>query len=230
MIAIVNHELRTPLCAAEIAAELLSDGTTGPDSEDIRKLLASNLARLHETIEEFLLHADLASGRVAAAPRPGDLLALVRREAEEARPLARKRKIPISLTTTGAARPVPLDERLAAQAIRHLLLNAVNFNRDAGGIRVTVAFGENESRVSISDDGPGMPAAEIDRIFDPFYQSADYHTRQVGGIGLGLAIVRLAMEAHGGAVSADSTPGEGTRFTVVFPLYAPQAAQGGYVV
>ncbi|MDD5304958.1 MAG: ATP-binding protein [Elusimicrobia bacterium] len=230
MLAIVGHELRTPLYAAEMAAHLLAGAEPGPSAARTQELLERNLARLRVTVEEFLLHAKLAAGRVSAAPRPADLLALVRREADGVRPLAEERGLALSIEVAGAARPTPLDEELAAQAVRHLLLNAVRFNRDAGAIRVAVSFEAEQARVSVCDDGPGIPAAELGRVFDPFYQTADYLTRRVGGLGLGLAVVRLAMDAHGGAVHTASAPGEGARFTLVFPIYALQAAEGSYVV
>lgn len=230
MLSIVGHELRTPLCAAEMAAHLLSGERTGPDAARLREVLEKNLARLRTTVEEFLLHAKLAAGRVALKPRPADLLALLRREADGVRPLAEERGLALSVSVAGAPRPVPLDEELAAQAVRHLLLNAVRFNREGGGVRAAVAFEANEAHVSVCDDGPGIPAEELERVFEPFYQTADYMTRRVGGLGLGLAVVRLAMDAHGGAVHTFCPPGEGARFTLVFPIYAPQATPGNYVV
>lgn len=230
MHALVCHELRTPLCAAEMAAHLLAGAEPGPDAARTQELLTRNLARLRVTVEEFLLHAKLAEGRVRAAPRPADLLALVRREVDGVRPLAEERGLALTLEVTGAARPAPLDSDLAAQAVRQLLLNAVRFNRDAGAVRVAVSFEADAALVSVRDDGPGIPLAELGRVFDPFYQAEDHLTRRIGGLGLGLTIVRLAMDAQGGSVHTASAPGEGSRFTLAFPVREPSAPDENYVV
>ncbi len=220
MLAIVSHELRTPLCAAEMAAQLLSRGDAGADSAFARELLEKNLARLHETVEEILLHADLAGGRISAAKRPSDLAGLVRREVDGVRPLAEERDLSLSVEIEDGLPPAPLDEKLAAQAVRHLLLNAVRFNRDAGSILVKVSSTPDAALVAVTDDGPGIPDEELGRVFDPFYQVADFMTRRVGGLGLGLAVVRRVMDVHGGFVKAVRVPGKGTRFTLSFPAAA----------
>lgn len=218
MLSIVCHELRTPLFAAEMAARIAADEKPGRAADEARGLLEKSLLRLHVTVEEFLLHADLAARRRCAATAPGDLLGLVRREVEGIRPLAEERGLAVAIAVEGSARPAPLDETLAAQAVRHVLLNAVRFNRENGAVRVDVSFGADAALVSVADDGPGIPDSELGRVFDPFYQVADYMTRRVGGLGLGLAVVRLAMEAHGGGVRVACDPGQGARFILAFPL------------
>lgn len=215
MLSIVSHELRTPLFSAEMAADLL--GRPGVDAVKTKELLVKNLARLRETVEEFLLHAKLAGGGAPVDLRPGDLDALVRREAELAAPLAAERGILITVASEGPPAPAPLDEALAAQAVRHLLLNAVRFNRRGGRVEARVAHSPDAVRVTVRDDGPGIPAEKLQGLFDPFYQAADFLTREVGGLGLGLAIVRLAMDAHGGSAHAATPPEGGALFSLVFP-------------
>lgn len=220
MLSIVSHELRTPLCAAELAAELLTSGEGEDEDARAQTLLRTNLGRLRATIEEFLLHAKLASGRVAAVPAPADLLALVRAEVELVRPLADERRLSVDCRLPPEAPPVPLDPELAGQAVRQLLLNAVRFNRDHGRIRVELEVDPAQAVVRVIDDGHGIDETQTRAIFDSFYQTADFMTRRVGGLGLGLAIVKLAMDAHGGSVQAARAPGGGSRFCLYFPCYS----------
>lgn len=229
MLSIVGHELRTPLCAAELAAELLTASPGEGEAARAQELLKANLARLRSTVEELLLHAKLAAGRVAAAPVATDLLALVRKEAELIRPLAEERKLALHCAFPENGALVPLDPDLAAQAVRQLLLNAVRFNRDHGRIRVDVAYEPAQAVVCVLDDGPGIDDAETQKILDPYYQAADFMTRRVGGLGLGLAIVKLAMDAHGGSVQAHREAGGGSRFILSFPIYSASMNCGRFV-
>ena len=215
MLSIVSHELRTPLCAAELALGLL--GRPGPETDRARELLARNLARLRATVEEFLLHAKLSAGETKAELRPGDLDDLVRREAELIEPLAAERGVAVRLESEGQPAPVPLDEALAGQAVRQLLLNAVRFNRRDGLVVARVSHAPDAARLTVRDQGPGLPQGGESRLFDPFYQAADFLTREVGGLGLGLAIVRMAMDAHGGSAGAANAEGGGAAFTLAFP-------------
>ncbi|OGS01109.1 MAG: hypothetical protein A2V88_09125 [Elusimicrobia bacterium RBG_16_66_12] len=102
--------------------------------------------------------------------------------------------------------------------MRHLLSNALRFNRPGGRVRIGLEFSAREAVLTVADDGEGIPAAALSRIFDPYYQAADFLTRRVGGLGLGLAIVRRIFEGHGGGVGVTSRPGEGSTFTAVLPL------------
>lgn len=218
MLAIVAHELRTPLCTARLIADQIDGEPCTPNGETARHILRDSLARLDAAIEDVLLHARLSGGMSPLAREPVELEALVRdqvrAEAAEAAVLSET----LSVEVSGASCPVDGDARLLGRAVRHLLRNAVRFNRRGGQVRVRLAFGADEAVLTVADEGEGIPVSEQSRVFDAYYQVADFMTRRVGGLGLGLAIVRRVFEGHGGGVSVRSVPGEGSVFRAWLPL------------
>ena len=102
-------------------------------------------------------------------------------------------------------------------AFKHLLLNAIQFSPRESAVRIEVRNARDGCRISFTDQGIGIPQDKLSAVFDSFYQVADYLTREVGGLGLGLAIVRRIVETHGGTIQVSSRQGEGSTFTMVFP-------------
>src|SRR5205807_8794443 len=103
-----------------------------------------------------------------------------------------------------------LDPGLIETAYKNLFLNAIHFNRENGKIKIQARRVGSRMEISFADAGIGIPADKLSRIFDSFYQVADYLTREVGGIGLGLTLVRRIVELHGGSVRIESRIGEGS--------------------
>jgi len=112
---------------------------------------------------------------------------------------------------------VRADRNALAQAVANLLDNAVQYSRDAKDISVRVSAGERQVIVAVEDHGAGIPANEVDKVFDRFYRGGDALTRAVKGSGLGLALVKEIVEAHGGSVHVESALGQGSTFAIRLP-------------
>ncbi|MFI5346590.1 MAG: ATP-binding protein [Elusimicrobiota bacterium] len=217
MLAVLNHELRTPLCVARAAADFLAAEQCGPEGAGARRLLAQGLERLERTVSDILLHARLAGGE---KPDPGGTANLSELAAEAAAELADEASVlgvRIEVIPDPADRPVPGDRELLARAIRHLVANAVRFSKAGGLVTVRTGGGPDEREISVRDEGGGIPPSELARVFDPYYQVADFMTRRTGGLGLGLAIVREVFESHGGGVTAITLPAAGCEFRAWLP-------------
>jgi signal transduction histidine kinase len=123
----------------------------------------------------------------------------------------------VTLRVDGTSAVVRADEMRFAQIISNLVVNAIEFSPEGGEVRVSVRPEGSAVLVAVADEGIGIDPALHDEIFEPFRQADQSSTRRVGGSGLGLAIVRLAVAQHGGSIDVDSTPGEGSVFTVRLP-------------
>lgn len=213
----VNHELRTPLTVIEIAAAALAEEECGAESARLRRRLVEAAARLKDAVGQLLLHSRLT--RDARVARDAvSLPAIVAALAEALRPLWEERGISFTFAAEGPAQLLTADEELVRTAVRNLLLNAIRFNKEGGAIEVRLAFDESEAALSVRDTGPGFDAAHAKLMLDGFYQAADFMTRRVGGLGLGLATARLVAERHGGSLSLSSAPGQGSVFTLRLPV------------
>jgi len=112
-----------------------------------------------------------------------------------------------------------------AQALRNLLRNAVEQTAQGGLVRLTASARDDWVTFAVEDDGPGIPAAQRERVFDRFHRTDSARNRSRGGVGLGLAIVRAIVEAHGGRVAAAESPEGGARVEISLPGFSPQAAR-----
>lgn len=217
MLSVLDHELRTPMCIAKLAAEELSREEATPQGLAARRLLNEGLARLEAEIGDILLHAHLASGR---PPIERTTLSLEELCVEAARTLAREAgSLGVSIELPGAMSGASVrgDRVQLASAVRHLIANAVRFNRRGGRVRATVERHGDRVVCAVSDEGGGIPPEHLPKVFDPYYQAADYLTRSIGGLGLGLAIARGVIEGHGGEISIVNRPGVGCEFRAWLP-------------
>lgn len=215
----VSHELRTPLLHVKGTVTLLRDGALGELSSDqarglgVAKEAVDQLERLVADIVDFGdMHAD------AVHPEAADVAQLCAAAARAASSAAERRNASIDLQIDPGLPEVWADVEAITRVLRHLLDNAVKF----GPARATVWLAAQRTlggvRFSVRDRGSGIAPEEQARIFDPFYQIDGSETRAVGGMGLGLALVRRVLEAHRAAVHLESTPGEGSTFWFELPL------------
>ena len=201
----VAHELRTPLTNLRAELEAIEDGLAPPD--------APRIASLHEEVVHLQrLVDDLQELAVAEA----GALRLQRERIELG--------AAISKLVAGQADVVVEDEvtveadaTRVRQIVQNLLANALRHTPADARVRVTVGRDGDRARVAIRDAGPGIPAAELERIFERFYRVDEARSRDHGGSGLGLAIVRRLVELHGGRVWAESVQGQGATFIVTLP-------------
>ena len=218
----VAHELRTPLNNVSGYLDAIADGVVEPDAAVIASLQeeAGLLVRLVNDLEQLSL-AD--TGRQVLHIQPLDLVGVVERAVALVVPRARSRGILIQ----AHFQRVPVvdgDGDRLGQVVRNLLENAVTHTPDGGRITVTIRPGENTAVLEVRDSGPGIAPEHLPLIFERFYRADPSRTRATGGAGLGLAIVRQLVEAHGGTVTAANAESGGAVFTVELP--APEVATG----
>ncbi len=208
----VAHELRTPLNNLAGYLEAIADGVVEPGEGTIASLQeeANLLVRLVADLEELSL-AD--AGRQVLNLEPQPLAPIVEQAVAMVAPRARAAGITI-VQETWPAPMVDVDRRRIAQVVRNLLENAVRHTPDGGTIRVSLRGQETKVELTVSDDGPGIAAEHLENIFERFYRTDASRARATGGAGLGLAIVRQLVEAHGGRVWAANAAGGGALFTV----------------
>ena len=216
----ISHEFRTPLTLMMAPLEgLLADPAVSlPDSRRADAAAARRavlrLGRLVDTLLEFAqaeadeLHAQLEPTDLALLC--GDVASMFRSVVEEAAGLV------LVVDTDGVSEPIAVDPEMVTKMLSNLLTNAIKFTRQ-GSIAVRLAEGEQEVRLTVSDTGAGMPAEELPRIFERFYQAPVSGARSSEGAGIGLSLVSDLARAHGGEVSARSEVGKGSEFTIRLP-------------
>ncbi|HEX3567266.1 MAG TPA: ATP-binding protein [Acidimicrobiales bacterium] len=215
-VANVSHELKTPMGALGLLAETL---TVEPDPE-IGQRLASRIHteafRVSRIIDDLLDLTRIESEE--APPREPIYINLVMAEAvERVQSAAEQRKITIELHEPEPPVHVLGDRRQLVSAIHSLLENAVTFSYENGIIVVTGSQVDGEVRLSVADAGVGIPARDLERIFERFYRVDHGRSRETGGTGLGLSIVRHVASNHQGRVEVASREGEGSTFTLILP-------------
>jgi PAS domain S-box-containing protein len=228
VISVVSHDLRNPLGVVAGAAELLLDlPLDEPERRRQADIIRRSAERMRRLIEDLLDVARIEAGALVlreTAQPPEQVLSEVRSfflsQAEE-------KGVALALDVEPGVPRVLADPDRLQQALANLVANALRFS-PSGGVITLGAHDAGGGRVALTveDQGPGIPAADLPRIFDRFWQ-ASRHDRT--GSGLGLAIVRGIAEAHGGSVQAASEPGKGARFTLLFPRADAGSAREGVV-
>jgi two-component system sensor histidine kinase BaeS len=217
----VAHELRTPLAALQAGLEELRDGLRRPDTARLTALHDQSL-RLGRVVQDL---ADLSAAESAALslrPVDADLTDIVRAALDAQRPRfdAVGLNVDVELAT-GA--PVRVDPDRIHQALVNVFANAVRYCRPGDWVTVGVHVVGGTVELTVTDTGPGIPSDELPRVFDRLWRGRG--TTAVAGTGIGLAVVRELVTAHGGTVAASSPPGGGTTITVRLPL-APRSDPG----
>jgi signal transduction histidine kinase/response regulator RpfG family c-di-GMP phosphodiesterase len=226
-LATLSHELRNPLNAILGWAQLLrmSDSTPEEFDEGIQ-IIERNARAQTQIIEDLLDMSRIISGKIRLDVQRIDLAEVVRAAIETVQPAADAKGLRIRSVLDPRAGPISGDPSRLQQVFWNLLSNAVKFTPKDGFIQIVLERVNSHLEVSVSDSGEGIAAEFLPHVFDRFRQADATTTRQHGGLGLGLAIVRQVVELHGGRVSvASAGPGAGSIFTVSLPLAAMQAAQ-----
>ncbi len=219
LLAAVAHELRTPLSIIEGNLEAMLDGVREP-TPDLIATLHTQSALLSQLITD-LRDLSLAEARqLSLRRRPVDLAALCRESVEAMGLWIDERKVTVQVRSEGDTGAEVDPDRLR-QVVQNLLHNAVRFTPAGGRVLVTVTEVPREQqrwvRVEMEDEGPGIPAEDLFRVFEPFYRADPSRSRSSGGTGMGLAVVRLLVQVHGGDVRAENRPSGGSRFIVEVP-------------
>jgi PAS domain S-box-containing protein len=220
-LATLSHELRTPLTAILGWARMLSVG--GLDEDTTRTAIATitRSARTQAALIDDLLDVSrVVGGKLLLVDEPVDLSDVVGNVWQAMRVAADARAIRINVKGLEERSVVQGDPTRLQQIIWNLLSNAIKFSDEGGRVDVTLEQGEGaQARLTVSDEGRGIPRSFLPYVFDPFRQADSTAARVHGGLGLGLAIVKYLVELHGGTVRAESAgAGKGATFTVSLPL------------
>ena len=225
-VANVSHELRTPLSLIKSAAETLIDGGKSDPAVTTRflEIIDKHANRLTLLIDDLLLLARLDSGRVELNLRPLDLREAAQDALDDAAIIARARGVTLA-NSVAAGTVVPADPERLRQVLANLIDNAIKYGREGGRVEIGGRpLGAAGAELTVRDDGPGIPGEAKARIFERFYRVDKARSREQGGTGLGLAIVKNVVQAHGGEVRVESTPGHGTEFFITLPAAVRTAA------
>jgi signal transduction histidine kinase len=218
-IAIASHELRTPLgVILGYSSFLQQKGSNQAINEQLNKVLQSAL-QLRRIIEDMTNLRYLKQGEADLYRERTGLRDLLAEVLEDTASLCEARGHQLHAELPPADMMAHIDPIRIGMALTNVLNNAIRFTPPGGVIRVTTEKQDGEAWVRISDNGIGLTAAQIERIFEEFYQAEDHMTRRHGGLGIGLSIARALIEAHGGRIWAES-PGlsQGATFTIALPL------------
>ncbi len=221
--SIVAHDLRQPLNAIVLHAAVLRRALTRvPDDPkakpvEVADTIARAAARMNRMIEDLLDLSRLEAHRLELQRRTTDLVSLVRTAIEPFGAAAGSH--PPELRVTGTIPPVNVDPDRIAQVMENLLSNAVKYGTNVEPIVVTLGATPDETSVSVSNAGPGIPPDDLPRLFGRFVR-VDDGKGTIKGIGLGLHITRELVNAHGGEITAESVPGRRTTFRFTIPTKA----------
>ncbi len=217
-LATVSHELRTPLNAIVGWAQVLS--TTTPDASTIAKAAASLHRNAHtqaRVIDDLIDISRIVTGKLRVTPEPVDLRQVVEASVEAIRPMAAQGRVTLKVSLPADTCVISGDRARLQQVVWNLLSNAVKFSHN-GHVTVAVTQDDGFLDLIVSDDGQGIPAEFLPHVFDRFRQEDSSVTRQHGGLGIGLAVVKELVGLHGGTIHAHSGGREkGATFTVRFP-------------
>lgn len=206
------HELKTPLAVIKSALQVL-EMAPHPSEADYREFMADtgeSLERIIKTVDGLLSLANPKEVPMDETVELRPVLDLAVRELS-----GRAEECGVTLSVGGQAPPVRGDADLLYRAFANLIENAVKYNHPGGAVTVPLGREGREVSVTVKDDGPGIPANALPHIFEPFYRADPSRSQQIPGSGLGLAVVRLIVERHGGEIQVQSRPGAGSAFKVL---------------
>jgi PAS domain S-box-containing protein len=217
-LAIVSHELRTPLTSIVSFIELIraEAGSLTPEGLSFLDIIERNADRLHRLIGDLLMLDRLEAGALPLDLATVSVAELVTEAVRTATPGAAKQGVTLEVSA-GAGPAMAGDARRLMQVLDNLIANAVKFSHRNGVVRVTAAFGRGTWRIDVADSGIGIPPEEADQLFSRFVRASNARTAGLPGSGLGLSIVKVLTEMHGGHVDMRSTLGRGSTFSVFLP-------------
>jgi nitrogen fixation negative regulator NifL len=221
----VSHELRTPLALIlGPVAKQLAAAMPGSEARRDLEVVDRNARLLYRHVSDLLDVAKLEAGRMEVHYARIDLAHLVRLTASNFESLATEKRIRFQVRAAPEL-PAEVDAEKCQRILLNLLANAFKFTPDGGAITISLVGRDGEAAIAVQDNGPGVPAATRETVFERFRQGEEGAQRRHGGTGLGLAIVREFALLQGGAARLDDAPGGGAIFTVTLPLRAPAGAQ-----
>jgi signal transduction histidine kinase len=222
----VSHDLRNPLAAIGACAATLKKSAEGTAvfgfATRAVQVVERSIARMNNLLRDLLDHARIQGSRIPLDACPADGGALIVEASELFRPLASETGISLVVLIEHGLPPVSCDAPRVQQVLSNLVSNALKFTSRGGHVTLVVArAGDGDVQLSVCDDGVGIEEDDLPRVFERYWQAS----RQApnGGAGLGLAIAKGLVEAHGGRIWVESRAGRGSTFSFTLPCAAPDA-------
>jgi len=230
-LATLSHELRTPLTAILGWTRMLRSGRLDAEAQANALATIERNTRLQtQLIEDLLDVSRIISGKLQLDRQPVEVAAVVEAAVQSLQSVADVKGVRLALAIAASDGLVEGDPQRLQQVVLNLLSNAIKFTPPDGRIDVRLEHADERARLVVSDTGQGVAADVLPHVFDPFRQADGTHTKQHGGLGLGLAIVRHLVALHGGTVRAESDGlGCGATFTVELPLAGPAQREASHV-
>lgn len=215
-----SHELRSPLTSVQGYAELLmlEREKLSPAQAETVEVILDNTRHLVRLLNDLLDLARSDAGRLAIQPVPTEASGLVEDAVRTMRGQTEAKGQHLQLEIEPGLPQINADPDRIRQVLVNLLTNANEYCPEGATIHVSVARGNDEVMIAVIDNGPGIPAPQLEHIFERFTRGEAGLTQRVGGTGLGLAISKSLVELHGGTISASSIPGQGSSFAISLPL------------
>ena len=216
----VSHELRTPLTAIRGYVETLLDESEDGEAREFLQIIFRHTTRMERLVAGLLRLARLDARQEMVELAPESLRRIVEGVVDELAPLIEGRRADVRVRVDDDGRPVETDAARVHDILRNLLENAVSYSPEGGAVWLNAAVSGDFARIEVADTGPGIPAADLQRVFERFYRVDKSRVRNAGGTGIGLAIVKNLAELLGGTVTARNRDDGGAVFTVVLPARA----------
>jgi two-component system phosphate regulon sensor histidine kinase PhoR len=219
-IAAVSHELKSPITGIRLLMERIEDGRlqTPEAAHNYYAAIGRETDRLETLVNRLLETQKLQSEARKYSFEPGSLEDLADKAVRRLRSQAEAKGIRLASQADAGVPDLPLDKAAMGDAIENLLDNAIKYSPAGTEVSLHIRSAENEAQLEVCDHGIGIEKGDLPHIFDPFYRGRRGDKESVKGTGLGLALVKAAVEAHGGIVDVSSTPERGSRFTLRLPL------------
>jgi two-component system, OmpR family, phosphate regulon sensor histidine kinase PhoR len=217
-VANVSHELRTPLTAVRGYVEaLLEEPGNAEQRKKFLEVIDRHTGRMERLVRDLLRLARLDAQHETVERHLCDVEPLFRTVVADLATPIERRNVRIDLAVQPDASVAQFDPTKLHDAVRNLIENAVNYSPEGGRVTLGAHAVGHHVALTVSDDGPGLPDSDLDRVFERFYRVDKSRTGDPGGTGLGLSIVRHLVELHGGRVEARNKPGGGATFTILLP-------------
>jgi len=216
-VANVSHELRTPLTAVRGYVGALMEESPSSTQRKFLEVIARHAGRMERLVRDLLRLARLDAQQEDAEPARCDVESLFRSVASDLSAPVERQHVRIAIRVEPDACVLHVDPIKLHDALRNLLENAVNYSPEGGRVELTARASGSRVLLSVADEGPGVPEADLSRVFERFYRVDKSRSRDPGGTGLGLSIVKHLVELHGGDVRAENRPTGGAMFTIDLP-------------
>ncbi len=211
----VSHELKTPITAISGYAELIENNMVDEENEiHIAKQIRHNAERLLSLVNDIIKLSELDHFDMNGSFDNIDLFAVVKECVNDLKPMAEKKQI--SLNCEGGSAGIKADRAMIREMVDNLIQNGIRYNKEKGSVLAQVTIQNGHPVLSVKDTGIGIPADQLDRVFERFYRVDKSRSRQTGGTGLGLAIVKHIAELHNAEITVNSVLGQGTEMVIRF--------------